>query len=197
MVADAKGRNLDDVFIPVDGSVAYAPVDPANAIANLLLADPELGSTGKELPEAFKFLGLRTSDGGVEETREAGEAIEFFEQGFQMSSDGTVGITMTLAQWSAITREFVHGEAPDVNGVIGVDFSVRSEPFILFVETIAKDGRRQRKLGVARLSEATDAKEERGTVKGITVVCNWQPHDLFGNVAYQLAMLPAPVVTVP
>ncbi len=184
MAADEKGRDLDDVRVYVTGSVAYAPVDPLNVISK-----SDLGSADLVVPDAYKFLGLRTSDGGPEETREAGEALEFLEEGFKIATNGTVQVAMTLAQYNAITREFVHGEAPDANGVVEVDFAPSSDSFLLLLEAVFKDGSMERQHGVARISEASRVKDERGTAKGATVTLEWAAHTLFNNKAYFEALV--------
>lgn len=192
MAADEKGRDLAGAKVYVTGAVAYAPVDTENVIEKA-----QLGSASMTVPAAFTFLGLRTSDGGPEETREAGEAIEFLEQGFVLNTNGTLSVAMTLAQYDAITRKFVHGVAPDTNGVIEVDFSTPSDPFILLLEAVFKDGSMERQEGVARLTESSRLKDERGTVKGVSVTLTWTPSELFNNKAYweaQVAGTEAPVI---
>lgn len=183
-MADQFGRDVEEAFVYVTGCAAYAPVDGANVLTKAKLASNDLGSSTNPMPTGFKWLGLRKSDGGPEESREAGDAIEFLEKGFKLIGDGSVSVAMTLAQYNAIVREFMHGTAPDVNGVVEVDFAYSSKPFILFLEAVGKGGQIERQLGVAMITEGQRDKDEQGAVKGMNVTCEWQASPLFNNKAY-------------
>ena len=189
MAADSKGRDIGAAPVYVTGAAAYAPVAAAN-----VLTKAALGAATIELPVGFKFLGLRTSDGGPEESREAGDATEFLESGFEISGAGSVTLKFTLAQYNAIVREFVN-QAPDANGVIEVSADIPSDPFIFYTEAVMKNGTIERQLGVAKLQETARQKDEKGSVKGVEVTVKWLPHELFNNKPYfeaQVGVAPVP-----
>lgn len=193
MAADAKGRDTALAAIYITGAVGYAPV----ALENVITKD-KLGAAELVAPAGFQFLGLRTEDGGPEESAEAGDAIKFLETGFELSGEGEKSVAMTLAQtFSPAVREFINGVKPDANGVIEVGTGTRDEPFILLMEAVYKNGDVRRQIGVARISEGSIVKEERGKVQGASVTIKWMPHEMFNNAAYWEAVVyktkPAPV----
>jgi hypothetical protein len=144
----------------------------------------QLGADTLTVPSGFKYLGLRTSDGGPEQSREAGDAIEFLEDGFSINADGSITVAMTLAQYNEITRELSLGSAPDANGVIKVKDTTNSNQYIVLLESVYKSGAIKREHGVVRVSEISNGKDERGTVNGIAVTFQWVRHELFDNSYY-------------
>lgn len=190
MTADSKGRDIGATPVYVTGAVAYAPVASENVLTKVAL-----GASLVSLPKGFKFLGLRTSDGGPEESRESGDATEFLETGFEISGAGSVTLAMTLAQYNAAVREFVHQVVPDANGVVEVSADIPSTPFIFYTEAVFKNGTIERQLGVAMLKEVKRQKDEKGSVKGVEVTVKWLPHELFNNKPYfeaQVGVAPVP-----
>lgn len=184
MVADSKGRDVAAAPVYVTGAAAFAPVLLANVISKA-----DLGNSSKALPVAFRFMGLRTSDGGPEASTDAGDAIEFLESGFELGGDGSISVKMTLAQLTPTTRELINGIAPDSNGVIEVKSITPDTTFILYLESVFKNGQIERQEGVARISEVAVGKEERSSVKGIEVTFKWLPHDLFNGAHYWDAVI--------
>lgn len=178
-MADAKGRDVNEALIYVTGYAGIAPVEQTNVITEAQLSSPTM-----TVPTAYKYLGLRTSDGGPEQSREAGEALEFLEDGFVINTDGSITVAMTLAQYNAVTRELSLGSAPDANGVIKVKDTTPSNQHILLLESTYKSGAIKREHGVARISEITNGKDERGTVNGIAATFTWVRSELFDNSYY-------------
>ena len=179
MTADTRGRTVDEALIYVTGYFGIAPVDAANVIP-----EADLGSATLEVPESFRYVGLRTADGGPEQSREAGEAIEFLEDGFSINADGSITVTMTLAQFNATTREILHGQAPDANGVIKVQDATPNNRFIALGESVYKSGAIKRDHGVIAVTEVSLGKDERGSVNGIPVTFRYQRSELFDNALY-------------
>lgn len=184
MVADNRGRTTDEALIYVTGFAGIAPVDAKNVIAKT-----ELGKVGVTVPEGYKFLGLRTSDGGPEYEVDAGDAIEFLESGFEISGDGAVTVKMTLAQYNATVQELIYGKAPDLNGVVEGRASAPDSTVILLLEGQYKSGRVLRREGVARVTEFVLPKDERNTTGGTEVTFKWLPHELFNNAPYWEAIV--------
>lgn len=178
-MADARGRDVNEALIYVTGYAGIAPVELTNVIS-----ETELGADTLTAPAAFRFLGLRTSDGGPEQAREAGEAIEFLEDGFVINADGSITVAMTLAQYNTVTRELSLGGTPDANGVIKVKDTTNSNQYILLLESVYKSGAIKREHGVVRISEISNGKDERGTVNGISVTFQWVRSELFDNSYY-------------
>lgn len=196
MAADSRGRTVDEALIYTTGFFGIAPVDAANVIPKVDLGSADLGDELSPIPAGFKYVGLRTSDGGPEQGREAGEAIEFLEDGFSINADGSITLTMTLAQFNATTRELVHGKAPDANGVIAVTDSTPNNRYIALAESVYKSGAVKREHGVVRVTEVSIGKDERGSVNGIPVTFQWVRSELFDNALYWEAFLPAETAPV-
>lgn len=179
-MADAFGRDVEQARVFVTGYAAIAPVTEDNVIARTDLAATSLtvpsGLTG------YQYLGLRTTDGGPEEGREAGENIEFLEQGFQINGDGSLTLTMTLAQWNEQTYALIYGEA-HTDGGYDMKLSIPNTQYLLLQESAYANGDIERRIGVVRVSEITEVKDERNVVKGITIVFARVPHDLFDGSA--------------
>lgn len=192
MAADDRGRDIDETLIYVTGHAAFAPVASANVIPKA-----DLGGDDLELPAGYKYMGLRTADGGPEQSREAGEAIEFLEDGFVINGDGSISVAMTLAQYNDQVRSLVSDQEPDANGVIEVKSTTPNSQYILLLESIYKSGLVKREHGVARISEVSLSKDERGTVNGTTITFAWVRHELFNRSYYWEAVVPPAVVTVP
>lgn len=191
MAVTDQGRDVGEALIFITGGCAIAPVDEANVIT-----EAQLGATEVTVPAGFEFLGLRTADGGPETATEAGDAIEFLEQGYEISGDGSITVKMTLAQSNAITRKLIRGQAPDANGVIKVTETTPSAQHILYLEGVYKTGvpgQRviRREVGVARVTEFAPAKDERNTVKGTEVTFKWLPNDLFDGAYFWEAQIDA------
>jgi len=169
--------DLDSVGLPITGKVGYAPVSAENVITSEHGGSRSF-SIVTEYP-AYQQLGLIKQDGGVEDGGDAGEAIEFFQKGPKLAGDDTLTIAVGLAQGDALVRRFVRGKEPDENGRIIIDSAVPGNEFLLFSEVIYKNKAIERVNGVARISELTKDKAERGAVRGWTVTMEWIAHELF------------------
>lgn len=191
MTADSQGNDLDAVAVPLTGMAAFAPVDAENVIAKASLKDSPL-----TIPAAFKRLGLYKTDGGPEAAREAGDAIEFFQKGYQLAGDGTRTVKISLAEQNASVQELIEGVAPDTDGVIAVSSSLPDNRFILLVVTRYKNGKEKRQIGVAAVTAVEPDKQERGNVEGQAVTFTWQEDPLFGDAPFW-QWIGTPVVPTP
>ena len=190
MSADSSGNDLAAVGIPITGAAAYAPVDEANMVSAADGNDRKL-KLSEDYP-AYRKLGLFKSDGGVEDTVDGGDATEFFQEGYKLAGDATLGFTVGLAQNDTVVLEFVTGQKLDANNSMLIEDAFSKEPFMVFQETMFKNKTIRRRNGVAMITAVATDKDERGTVKGRTVTCQWLPSPLFGGAKYREWMLPAP-----
>lgn len=179
MAADEQGNDLSAVGVPITGMAAFAPVDVANVIAKA-----ELGASPLVLPVAYKRLGLYKVDGGPAASREAGDAIEFFQKGYSLAGDGTRTVVIGLAENNASVLQLTEGSVPDVNGVIEVSSSLPDNRFILLVVTKYRNGNEKRQVGVAAVTAVEPDQSERGSVEGASVTFTWQEHDLFNGAPF-------------
>lgn len=173
-MADSQGNTLSAVPVPIGGLVAFAPYASANVIADALMGEVPL-----ELPEAFKMLGLIKQDGAPQHAREGGDALEFWQEGYILSGEGTRTLQVNLAENNEAVLELTEGKEPDSNGVIYVDASLPDARVILFVATKFKNGTEDRYNGVARVTAVEVDQDERGSVRGRSVTLTWLPDPLF------------------
>ena len=179
MTVDTQGNDLDAVGVPITGLAAFAPLLAANIIDKT-----ELGASPLVLPTAFKRLGLYKVDGGPAESREGGEAIEFFQKGYTQAGDGTRTVAIGLAEQNATVQALLEGAEPDANGVIEVSSSLPNNRFILLVVTKYRNGTEKRRVGVAAITAIEPDQQERGSVEGATVTFTWQEDALFNDAPF-------------
>ncbi|MDR1266585.1 MAG: hypothetical protein LBK42_13770 [Propionibacteriaceae bacterium] len=185
MPADIEGNNLQGVNIPITGACAWAPVDAANIVADADLADPDLALL-TDYP-AYVKLGLIKADGGVQAAAESGDRIEFFQDGYSLASSDTHTVEVGLAQGDSIVQRFLHGVAPNNEGVYYVTAAVPDNQFILFTEVIYKNGAKERCNGIAVITQIASDKAERGATRGYTVTLQWQASTLTNGAKYKVA----------
>lgn len=191
MTADAQGNDLSAVPVPVTGLAAIAPVDAAN-----VLTKQELAARPIVMPAAFAKLGLIKVDGGFESARDSGDAILFFQKGYQLSGEGTRTVKIGLAENNATVLKLIEGAEPDVNGVIEVSSSLPNNQWILFTSTKYRNKTEDRQIGVAYVSAVEPDKAERGSVKGSVVTLTYVEHELFSDAPFWQVSLPALGATI-
>lgn len=191
MSADAQGNDLDAVSVPITGLAAIAPVDAAN-----VLTKADLVARPLALPSAFRKLGLIKTDGGFEAGRDAGDAILFFQVGYQLSGEGTRTVKIGLAENNPAVLALIEGAEPDANGVIEVSSSLPNNQWILFTSTKYRNKTEDRQIGVAYVSAVEPDKAERGSVKGAVVTLTYVEHELFNEAPFWQVTLPAPTTTI-
>jgi len=184
MTADAQGNDLDAVGVPITGMAAFAPLDPANVLTKQQLAARPL-----VLPSAYRPLGLYKSDGGPQDGRETGDAIEFFQKGYKLAGEGTRTVQYTLAENNRNVLLLIEGVEPDENGVIEVSSSLPDNRFILFDSIRYRNKTEKRRNGVAFVSAVEPDRAERGSVEGSAVTFTWLEDDLFNGAPFWQALV--------
>lgn len=195
MSADEAGNDLSAVGVPITGKIAYAPAASGNVISSEDGGNPNLDLTS--LYPAYQVLGLIKQDGGFEDTAEAGDPIEFFQQGYKLSGEDSLRKTVGLAENSPVVRKFVHGQEPDENGMYRISQAVPDNEFLIFTETVYKNKTREREHGVARIQTLTRDKSERGSVQGWIAVLEYIPSELLDLDAFVRWYIPAPAGPTP
>jgi len=179
MTADSQGNDLEAVGVPITGMAAFAPVAPANVIEKA-----DLGASPLVLPVAAKRLGLYKVDGGPADSRETGDAIEFFQKGYTLAGEGTRAVTINLAEQNVHVKALTEGKEPDENGVIEVSSSLPDNRFILYVVTRYRGGKEKRREGVAAITAVEPDQQTRGEVEGSAVTFTWQEDPLFNDAPF-------------
>lgn len=181
MAADAEGNDIGAVGVPITGFAAVQ-LPPTTGDFTPLFVDSEEGAaTPLTLPTGYVKVGLFTQDGGPQEGGDAGDAIEFFQQGYKAPGDDQPNIVITLAEFSAIVRRLTTGQTPDENGMIVVKGLTPDHTFPLFVATRFKNGWSRRRNGFARISAIEVSQETRGEVNGRAVTFDWIFNDEIGG----------------
>jgi hypothetical protein len=188
MAVDSQGNDLQAVRIPITGKIAWAPLDPDNVVTPADGGDRALALL-TDYP-AYKLLGLIKTDGGFEPTSEAGDAVEFFQDGYKLFGDSALSEKVGLAQSDRSLVEFLTGKTFDQNGHIFVSEAFAARQFLIFREVLYKTGDIERRNGVAQFTEVAQNKDERGSVRGFDVTWEWQRSDLFGGEKFSQWDLP-------
>lgn len=185
MAADDAGNDLTAVGVPIGGMAAFAPYDSANVIA-----DADIGAKPLTLPDGYEYLGLVKEDGSPQHTWDTDDPLGFWQEDYELSSDGTRSIELGLAENSAAVLKLTEGKEPNDNGVIYVDSNLPDSRVILFVATKFRNGTEDRYNGVAQVSAVEVDQDERGSIRGKSVTLNWKKDPLFaddeGNHPYKL-----------
>lgn len=183
MGADALGNNVENVEIPVTGRISLVEYSADNKIT------PEMIGSKKaepDLPEAYKTgaLGLVTQDGAPQDSGEAGDSIEFWQQGHQINGESTITTTMTLAEDTPLTRKVAYGAEPDENGVYGVDTLTPDAKWMAYYEEAYKSGRVMRRAGVVMVTANEPGQSTRGEVKGRALTLKWLADENYDGHKY-------------
>lgn len=167
--ADNAGNTLGAVAVPVTGRAYIAPFGTPIPTA-------EQGKNkALQLNEAFKPLGLRTTDGAPEWKWEAdGEALQFFEDGYSLPSGlANVTVTQKLAESNDLVREMLSGKKPDEHGYFTFDGGGHSTRYVLFTEVVFKNGHIQRRVAPnVTIKSMAEDKTERGAILGYSQELN-------------------------
>lgn len=184
MAADNQGNDVNSVNIPVTGRICLVPYDEANAIEPSAISEKVAVPT---LPDAYKTgaVGLVKSDGAPQDASEAGDPIEFWQQGYQVGGSASINTTLTLAEDNEVTRRFAHGgQEPDEHGVYSVDALVHDVKWMAYYEEAYKNGRVYRRAGVVQMTANEPNQAERGSVKGRAVTVTWLEDEAYGGHKY-------------
>lgn len=168
MAADAEGNDIGAVGVPITG---FAAVQLTGGPTFVDSADG--AATPLALPSGYQKVGLFKVDGGPQDGGDAGDAIEFFQQGYKLAGDDTPTVQINLAQFDAMVRKLTTGQTPDANGMIKVQGLTPDHVFPLFLATKYKNGWSRRRNGMARISAVEVDQETRGEVNGRATTFEW------------------------
>lgn len=191
MAADDEGNDLGAVGIPLTGHIGIAPTTTPTPTS------AEGASPTLTIPDLRK-LGLLTTDGGPDWTTEpAGDATEFWQDGYKIQSGlANCEQKVILAQTDPLVRELTSGKVPDENGMIDVDAGGHSTVYRVFTEEVFKNGVIRRRWGAnVTVKTAKLAKSERGTVLGTEVTLAYSVHPSTSNRHFREWLL-QPVATI-
>lgn len=180
MAADAQGNDLQAVGIPITGFVAVqlegepAFVESAAGAANPLT-----------LPKGYVKVGLITEDGAPAPAAETGDAMKFWQDGYEIGGSDEFTLEVTLAELNDTVRKLVTGKTPDLNGMIVIDSAVPAAVFPLFYAVQFKDGRQLRRSGLARISAVEEPQATRGEIFGYKVTFKWVRDETVGGAYRQ------------
>lgn len=187
MTADSQGNDLQSVKYVVTSKIKLAPYDPAKRLVAAMIAsgvqDP-ITTLGDIFADG-SFVGLITSDGAPQDARDADDAIEFHQPGYQMNADPSLTLQFTVAEDNALTREMTIGK-PDADDVYHVSDTVQDTKWFAYQETVYKAGPHRRRLGVVQITGNEPAQDTRGEVSGLSLTATWQKDDTVddGNSRY-------------
>lgn len=174
MTADAAGNDITQVRVVTTSKIRLAPYNSTQKLTAALIAstvaDPATG-----LDTIFAkggFVGLITSDGAPQDGRDADKATEFHQPGYLLNADPKLTLEFTAAEDNDLTRAMTIGTA-DSTGVYHVSDTIQDTKWLAYQETVYKDGRHRRRLGVVQVTGAEPDKEERGSVSGIKFTGEW------------------------
>lgn len=181
--------DLDSVFIPITGFIAFAPVGTAMPTV------AELADDAYVLPPAWKKGGLITTDGGFGWKDARGNQIEFFQDDVEISDGtGTATLTVKLAETNANVRTILRGVAPDASGGLDVDVDADVNWMIL-TEEISKNGAIRRRCAPnAWLTGNDEDRSTRGSVNAAEATFKVKRSAAVGGKHYREVVIAAPVV---
>lgn len=182
MTRDSNGNNINDVEVPVGGSISIIDYSEANKITREMIAQTVAKAT---IPEAYAdgILGLITEDGGFQDERDGDEGIGFFQEGYTLPSASKLTTTFTVAENNALIRKLTLGE-PDENGVYAVDDIIQPGKHLAYRETPLKFGRILRRAGVVQITGNEPAQQEKGAVTGRSFTIEWIADPLYEGHKY-------------
>lgn len=175
MTADAQGNDLEKVKYVVTSKIKLAPYDPTKALVAAMIAagvkDP-ITTLGDIFADG-SFVGLITSDGAPQDSRDSDDAIEFHQPGYSLNADPSLTIAFTVAEDNDLTRELTIGK-PDASGVYHVKDTIQDTKWFAYQETVYKSGVVRRRLGVIQITGNEPAQDTRGEVSGLALTAQWQ-----------------------
>lgn len=176
MTADAQGNDLTAVKNVVTSKIIIAPYAAGKMLTASQIA-PTVADPATELKAVFgtdqSAVGLITSDGAPQDARDADDATEFHQPGYQMNADPTLTLAFTVAEDNATTRLLTIGK-PDTDGVYHVKDIIQDTKWFAYQETVYKSGTTRRRLGVIQITGNEPAQDTRGEVSGLALTATWQ-----------------------
>lgn len=176
MTADSQGNDLDSVKNVLTSKIIVAPYVPGKTLTASQIA-PSVADPITELGDVFgsssATVGLITSDGAPQDSRDGDDATEFHQPGYTLNADPTLTLAFTAAEDNDLTRLMTIGR-PDETGVYHVKDIIQDTKWFAYQETIYKSGRKRRRLGVIQITGNEPAQDTRGEVSGLSLTATWQ-----------------------
>ena len=176
MTADNQGNDLNAVKNVLTSKIIVAPYVPGKTLTASQIA-PSVADPITELGDVFDSssatVGLITSDGAPQDSRDGDDATEFHQPGYTLNADPTLTLAFTAAEDNDLTRLMTIGR-PDETGVYHVKDIIQDTKWFAYQETIYKSGRKRRRLGVIQITGNEPAQDTRGEVSGLSLTATWQ-----------------------
>lgn len=176
MTADSQGNDLDSVKNVLTSKIIVAPYVAGKTLTASQIA-PSVADPITELGDVFgsssATVGLITSDGAPQDSRDGDDATEFHQPGYTLNADPTLTLAFTAAEDNDLTRLMTIGK-PDETGVYHVKDIIQDTKWFAYQETIYKSGRKRRRLGVIQITGNEPAQDTRGEVSGLSLTATWQ-----------------------
>lgn len=176
MTADNQGNDLDSVKNVLTSKIIVAPYVAGKTLTASQIA-PSVADPITELGDVFgsssSTVGLITSDGAPQDSRDGDDATEFHQPGYTLNADPTLTLAFTAAEDNDLTRLMTIGR-PDETGVYHVKDIIQDTKWFAYQETIYKSGRKRRRLGVIQVTGNEPAQDTRGEVSGLSLTATWQ-----------------------
>lgn len=176
MTADNQGNDLNAVKNVLTSKIIVAPYMPGKTLTASRIA-PSVADPITELGDVFgsssATVGLITSDGAPQDSRDGDDATEFHQPGYTLNADPTLTLAFTAAEDNDLTRLMTIGK-PDETGVYHVKDIIQDTKWFAYQETIYKSGRKRRRLGVIQITGNEPAQDTRGEVSGLSLTATWQ-----------------------
>lgn len=176
MTADNQGNDLNAVKNVLTSKIIVAPYVPGKTLTASQIA-PSVADPITELGDVFgsssATVGLITSDGAPQDSRDGDDATEFHQPGYTLNADPTLTLAFTAAEDNDLTRLMTIGK-PDETGVYHVKDIIQDTKWFAYQETIYKSGRKRRRLGVIQITGNEPAQDTRGEVSGLSLTATWQ-----------------------
>lgn len=176
MTADNQGNDLDSVKNVLTSKIIVAPYAADKTLTASQIA-PSVADPITELGDVFgsdsAAVGLITSDGAPQDSRDGDDATEFHQPGYTLNADPTLTLAFTVAEDNDLTRLMTIGK-PDETGVYHVKDIIQDTKWFAYQETIYKSGRKRRRLGVIQITGNEPAQDTRGEVSGLSLTATWQ-----------------------
>lgn len=176
MTADNQGNDLNAVKNVLTSKIIVAPYVAGKTLTASQIA-PSVADPITELGDVFgsssATVGLITSDGAPQDSRDGDDATEFHQPGYTLNADPTLTLAFTAAEDNDLTRLMTIGR-PDGTGVYHVKDIIQDTKWFAYQETIYKSGRKRRRLGVIQITGNEPAQDTRGEVSGLSLTATWQ-----------------------
>lgn len=175
MTADNQGNDLNAVKNVLTSKIIVAPYVAGKTLTASQIA-PSVADPITELGDVFDSsatVGLITSDGAPQDSRDGDDATEFHQPGYTLNADPTLTLAFTAAEDNDLTRLMTIGK-PDETGVYHVKDIIQDTKWFAYQETIYKSGRKRRRLGVIQITGNEPAQDTRGEVSGLSLTATWQ-----------------------